>query len=659
MPTLPEDLTPLAKEFVWLLREDVRNSMKQQGIESNAFRQWWIARGRADYLGWTKLSEEDKTYLSDKTGTFQLGEVTLALPRAMSLVLQYRPDVMQKFTVDGKVDSVSLTAWFFAFGISELFLTDIIDHETLMALDRPAPIETDESDVPAATILMYMTWQLLNPEVKKTMPLDRGPTRAKFMAWFFSVADSSFHLTKLIANRWRQWLHQEVVLSNGVTVPRFVAQALNGSVDLQKAFDLKTNKDAKKLNDWAFNALKPDGAWAWINPGVSQKHRDAPPETRPFGVNLYGFAFGELGTGEDLRMAVEACEKAKIPYRVINIDTGSNLRQADLILKEQVERGIDEAPYAINVFCLPGFDMIERIFLQKGETFFRGHYNIGWWPWEISTWPKKWDKVFTLMDEIWAGSTFAKTMYEKATSIPVTLMPLPVSVERGHTHPRSFFKLPADTFLFLFVFDFNSHLERKNPHAIVEAFLMAFPQKDVDVGLVLKVMNTNDESPEWMAFLKLVKNDLRIKLIQETLDRPDVLGLIECCDAYVSLHRGEGFGRTLAEAMLYGKPVIATNYSGNVDFMEKGLSYPVEYQLTPIPKGAYPFIDASDQAVWAEPDIQSAASLMKEAYQNHKTKDLSAAIRVFAKEKFSSDKIGQRMKMRLDEINLKMLDTYA
>ena len=187
---------------------------------------------------------------------------------------------------------------------------------------------------------------------------------------------------------------------------------------------------------------------------------------------------------------------------------------------------------------------------------------------------------------------------------------------------------------------------------------MAFPKKDTPVELILKVMNSNYENPEWVAFLKLVKKDARIKLIEETLDRPDVLGLIECCDAYVSLHRGEGFGRTLAEAMLYGKSVVATHYSGNVDFMESGLTYPVDYRLKPIPAKAYPFIEESDKAVWAEPNIEDAAAKMKEAFDDHRKKDLRFAIKNFAEKQFSVDAIGQKMSERLKGIDLDGLKDF-
>jgi len=121
-------------------------------------------------------------------------------------------------------------------------------------------------------------------------------------------------------------------------------------------------------------------------------------------------------------------------------------------------------------------------------------------------------------------------------------------------------------------------------------------------------MNTKPNNPEWQAFLKECQTDKRIQLITETLDRPEVLGLINACDAYVSLHRAEGFGRTLAEAMLLGKPVVATNYSGNVDFMQNELAHPVEFKLIDLDSTAYQWIDVSDAAAWAEVNINDASS---------------------------------------------------
>jgi glycosyltransferase involved in cell wall biosynthesis len=140
---------------------------------------------------------------------------------------------------------------------------------------------------------------------------------------------------------------------------------------------------------------------------------------------------------------------------------------------------------------------------------------------------------------------------------------------------------------------------RKNPMATLQAFKQAFQPNDNTVGLVLKTMNTKPNNPEWQAFIKECQTDNRIQIITETLDRSEVLGLINACDAYVSLHRAEGFGRTLAEAMLLGKPVIATNYSGNVDFMQNELAYPVNFELVNVEQNSYQWVSNEDSAKWA------------------------------------------------------------
>ena len=654
MPALAANLKPLAKQFVWLLREDIRAATNNAGVDSNAFNQWWLMRGRAEYPGWSSLDDTEQQFLSEKTGKLSLGEINLPLPRALSLVLNYRPDVVQKFTVEGQLDSLGVTAWFFAYGVDEMLLNDAIDAEMRAELDRPvAPTHLDNSDVPAATLLMRLTWQLLDPTVRETMPLEDADARARFMAWFFSAANSRFKLSSLIANRWRQWLKQSVSINPNVAVPRFVAQTLSISPELQQRFDLNSIEGRQQLNQWTQLVQAPNQPWGWLKSNQQNKASTTSISDLAFGVNLYGFAFGELGIGEDLRMAVAACESAGIPYRVMNIEAGKDLRQADDALKHHVSRAIDEAPYAVNVFCLPGFDTVARVFLKQGDSLFRRHYNIGWWPWELSVWPAAWNQAFSLMDEIWAGSDFARQMYANSTSLPVQLMPLPVSIDRGVKRARSFFDLPTNRFLYLFVFDFNSHLARKNPMAVIEAFSLAFNPRDNSVGLVLKVMNAKGENPAWLAFLKRCQQDSRIQLVQETLDREDVLALIECCDAYVSLHRCEGFGRTLAEAMCYGKPVIATNYSGNIDFMPQSISYPVNYRLTPISAGEYHFVADSDQAVWADADVTHAAKQMKQARQDAKKAGFAQSVKDYAQQQFSPQRIGQLMSHRLKMLVLK------
>ena len=653
MTTLAPNLMPLAKKFVWLLREDIRAATNNAGPQSDAFNQWWLMRGRGEYPSWSALDDTKKQFLSEKTGKLSLGDINIELPRALSLVLKYRPDGVQKFTVDGQLDSLGVTGWFFAYGIDEMLLHDAIDTEMLAALDRPITSNViNDSDIPSATLLMRLTWQLLDPTLRESMSLEAPETRARFMAWFFSVANSRFKLSFLIANRWRQWLKQSININTTLSLPRFVSEALRVSPELQQHFDLETTEGQQKITAWSQRVQEQNQQWHWLKATKPTTPVTTSTAPLPFGVNLYGFAFGELGIGEDLRMAVAACEASNIPYRVINIDVSNDLRQADNALSDHVARGHDEAPYAVNVFCLPGFDTIARIFLKKDESLFRNHYNIGWWPWELSVWPEAWKEAFTLMDEIWAGSDFARQMYVNSTALPVQLMPLPVSVDRVKHCPRQYFKLPEKRFLYLFVFDFNSHLARKNPLAVIEAFSLAFSKADTTVGLILKVMNEKTADATWQAFLKRCQQDSRIQLVQETLDREYVLGLIACCDAYISLHRSEGFGRTLAEAMCFGKPVIATNYSGNTDFMPEAISYPVNYRLVPIMAGDYHFVEDTDHAVWAEVDVKHAASQMKRARSNARKADFSARVKTYAQQQFSAQRIGQLMMSRLKTLPL-------
>jgi len=147
--------------------------------------------------------------------------------------------------------------------------------------------------------------------------------------------------------------------------------------------------------------------------------------------------------------------------------------------------------------------------------------------------------------------------------------------------------------------------------AAVNAFKQAFSQTYKSVGLVLKTMNTNPVNPEWQDFLKECKADKRIYVLTETMDRPDVLGLIDCCDAYVSLHRAEGFGRTMAEAILLGKPVIASDYSGNVDFQDSINYLSVEVKLVKVTSLDYQWIDSEDEAVWGDVVLSSCINKMK------------------------------------------------
>ena len=135
-------------------------------------------------------------------------------------------------------------------------------------------------------------------------------------------------------------------------------------------------------------------------------------------------------------------------------------------------------------------------------------------------------------------------------------------------------------------------------------------------------------------------------LLDRTLDRPVVLGLVDACDAYVSLHRAEGFGRTLAEAMLLGKPVVGTDFSGNTDFLTKDTGYPVKWTRRAVAPGEYPFTEPADQAWWADPDIPEAARQLRAA-RAAAGSPWALQLPQQVAEQFSPEAIGARMRTLL------------
>jgi glycosyltransferase involved in cell wall biosynthesis len=264
--------------------------------------------------------------------------------------------------------------------------------------------------------------------------------------------------------------------------------------------------------------------------------------------------------------------------------------------------------------------------------------------WELSRFPDVWIAGLKAMDDIWAPSRFIAQALQSRLGEKVVYMPVALEFAAPAPMPRAKFKLPQDRFLFYFSFDFLSFVERKNPRAIIAAFRMAFPKRGT-AGLVLKCVNGAMAPDRFAEFCKEFAGDPDIFLIDEDLTRVDTLALIACTDAVVSLHRSEGLGLLIGEAMLLGKPVIATDYSASQDLLSPLTGYPVKFRLIPVGEGQYPF--AAGQ-VWADPDIEHAASLMRELRNNPgQAEDLVSRARAHMRDKFSYETVGLQQAKRL------------
>ena len=324
------------------------------------------------------------------------------------------------------------------------------------------------------------------------------------------------------------------------------------------------------------------------------------------GINVVGHVTGEYGLGTAVRATLRSMESADIAFSIKNIEVGwhSNLNQT------YVNFISDENPYPINLIHINPDPVLYELL---GTDFFKGRYNIGYWAWELLQFPTGWEFAFDYFDEIWTLSNYCAESITKVTPIPVIKFPPSIDIPKP-TLDRNALGLPKDKFIFLFMFDFHSTITRKNPVNLIKAFQQAFGQSNQDVLLVIKCSN-GEHKPDHRAQVKAAAADWQsIHFIEGHLRQEEVQALLNSCNCYVSLHRAEGFGLTMAEAMSYGKPVIATGYSSNMEFMNVGNSFPVKYKLVPNDQVEGPYFQG---AVWADPDIDHAASLMKYVFHNY------------------------------------------
>jgi len=244
---------------------------------------------------------------------------------------------------------------------------------------------------------------------------------------------------------------------------------------------------------------------------------------------------------------------------------------------------------------------------RLGRRFLAGRRIIGYWNWELPVMGPDWRRGLSQVHEIWVPSRFNADALPADVAVPVRIVPHPVRMQ-GAASARDRFGLPADAFVVLTAFDMGSTYVRKNPRAAIAAFRQAFGD-DPNCLMVLKVGHPGDASWAMADLAEAIAGMSNVRLMQETLTQPDMALLVASTDAVLSLHRAEGFGLLLAEAMVHRVPVVATGWSGNVDFMTPEDSALVGYRLVPVddPQGTYTVAGAQ----WADPDSAEAAAWLR------------------------------------------------
>ncbi len=285
-----------------------------------------------------------------------------------------------------------------------------------------------------------------------------------------------------------------------------------------------------------------------------------------------------------LRAATRALIEQGVPVALRDIDLGLPNARDDHALDAYLD---DTMPHAVTIiFVNPDYlaQALASISLARGQ----GRYLIACWFWELERLPDSWLPALELVDEVMVATGFVEKAVVHATRKPVMRIPMPLGVLNDSGLQRVDFGLPEDAFVFLTSFDFSSRMERKNPEAVIRAFREAFPTQRRDVRLLVKSSNGHRFPHLLKHLLALVDGDERIIIRDEVIAREHLNALQRCCDAYVSLHRAEGFGLGLAECMAMGKPVIATGWSGNMEFMDADSAGLVDFTLVPVREGEYP-----------------------------------------------------------------------
>jgi glycosyltransferase involved in cell wall biosynthesis len=458
-----------------------------------------------------------------------------------------------------------------------------------------------------------LTWGALalhqaQPDLQKVFPEVPGRDAVNYAHWFADSGGGPTRLSEAFVEPVRELL--KAVAPPSQAVPR--RRWWSGWRRVPAQLAMRILRFAGRRNDLL--KIVPRGLRQWLGrgvrkwayrpsfaaPSVGQRQAQNEHSRLQPGVNLLGLFGRPTGVGEAARGMATCFQRLDLPSKTVCFDEQNLFYSRPLGRDAQPNR-----QFAIN-YCHVNADGTDALRVLFGDEAFAGRFNIGFWAWELENFPAKLDNAFAPYQEIWVPSTFVQRAVAARARVPVICMPHCVQFASPPQSRRSHFGLPENRPLVLCMFDTGSYSERKNPLAAIRAVKQA-AAGGPDPLLVIKVGRPEYEDGLLDELHREVQH-LDCRIIEGWLERDETLDLIATCDMFVSLHRSEGFGLILAEAMALGKPVVATAYSGNMDFMTPTNSFPVGYELATLPCDVGPYPAGSR---WAEPDVEHAARLIR------------------------------------------------
>ncbi|MEK8131081.1 glycosyltransferase [Paenibacillus filicis] len=534
-------------------------------------------------------------------------------------------------------------------------------------LNTQARDKDSSTSLPLITHVMLELWQSRH-DLKNVFPDIWGKDRVSFCQWFIDSAEREYGFS----NEYITPVKQSLIVNNSTDVTQVADEHSNevisstqpvGGLKLLlnkklyatavtlKPYLIKYIPSSQKEKLKRFKEKMQRAAYpASVSP-VNSKISPTPVISEEYqpnqqGINLIGYSRSETGVGESCRLAARALHEASMPFGIINYDYGNPARSTDT---SWISREIEGPSYNVNIFHINA-DQIPVAYDYLSSNYFASRYNIGYWHWELPDFPDEWKGSFQYLDEIWVPSQFIMDSISAKSPIPVVKIPHGIQVDVNNIISRDHFKLPNESFLFLTMYDMYSFQERKNPNAVINAFKLAFEPTDTSVGLIVKVNHGNSNPDLFHALLKSIESYRNIYVINETFSRADVNALINNSDCFISLHRSEGFGLGLAEAMYLGKPVIGTNWSANVDFMNYKNSCVVDYKLIELGQDYGPY---KAYQHWADPDIEHASYYMRKLVSDKQFyQDIAIKGQETIRKEFSPIAVGMKAKNRLKHLGL-------
>ena len=488
------------------------------------------------------------------------------------------------------------------------------------------------------TRAMYAIWQR-RPDLQAAFPLTTDAGRISFARWYIASAEGEYDLPKAAIEKTEQELGttngKNQQIGQGFRLAGAKTWAAQKAVALAPRFRsvyrlLPNNIRVSIRNKLLDRAAQPSFAGQ-----IADRSRKRFDPSLQSGADIWGFFDQISGVGEGARRMSVASSVVDLPV------TNNNIHQRQFNRAEQPD-------HRISIFHVNA-DQTQMYLDRIGRKRLKGQYRIGYWAWELETLPAEWNGAFDYLDEIWTPSTFVQAAVQKSTELPVYVIPHSVPSIETTNSDRALLGLPLNEFLFFLTYDRNSFVSRKNPRGAYEAFCQAFPRANAGgPKLVVKAHGKTASHQASSDILDEIGNDERVIIIDEAMSEVQYSALQKSCDALISLHRSEGFGLNILEFMALGKPVIATNYGGNRDFLDKETGFPVDYKRSAIQPGEYPHGVGQS---WAEPDYEDAAMALRNVYsQSDEVAEVASNAKARALSAYSSAIVGQLIKERIAQI---------